>query len=149
MGFVRPALYAFRCILSIHVSQRMSVLTDCRTEMLPLLQMRDPITGILEDCQDRCSRIPKPMGSTRELGQSCQKMVFHSTREEYTQFLRDRERGVLNDQQIRDRLVQKSTGGPTTETKLKCKESLYCASSSPPMIEELIVTQAYQFDTGA
>ena len=78
------------------------------------------------------------------LGKPCRKEIFSTTREIYTQFLRDRDQGVQNNQQIRERLL-KTASLPKQQT---CAAGLYCATVSTPMIESLIVDQNYEFPTG-
>ena len=78
------------------------------------------------------------------LGQACRMDMFSTTREIYTQLLRDRDQGVQNNQQIREKLLQTAARPIPKE----CSAGLYCATVSTPMIESLIVEQSYDFPSG-
>ena len=82
----------------------------------------------------------------RPLGEVCREEIFHSTREEYIQLLRDRDATPpkKSNQEIRKILAKTAT---RTESR-PCEEGLYCATVPQPMIESLIVNQVYQFATG-
>ena len=82
----------------------------------------------------------------RPLGDMCREEVFHTTREEYIQLLRDRDATPpkKSNQEIRKILAKTAT---RTESR-PCEEGLYCATVPQPMIESLIVNQVYQFETG-
>ena len=86
------------------------------------------------------SRAPRP------LGDMCREEVFHTTREEYIQLLRDRDATPpkKSNQEIRKILAKTATRSETRP----CEEGLYCATVPQPMIESLIVNQVYQFATG-
>ena len=82
----------------------------------------------------------------RPLGEVCREEIFHSTREEYIQLLRDRDATppVKSNREIR-KILDKTA---TRTTSKECETGLYCATASQPMIESLIVNQVYQFATG-
>ena len=84
----------------------------------------------------------------RTVSMFCGEEIFHSTPEEYAELLRKRNLGLLSNQQIREHLLKKATF-VQAKSRYICADGLYCATVSQPMIEALIVTQQYQFKTGA
>ena len=124
----------------------------------PILNLKDPLEAtksIGEDekmlgCVDWCEEAKEGFTTKptpRLLGNICKKIVFHTTSDVYTEILRDRNNRVISNQQARDRLMETATGKVVFSNSL-CAEGLYCATSAQPMIEALIVTQNYQFETG-
>ena len=112
---------------------------------------RDPVTknvGCAEWCKESVKsgwgdkKPDKQLPS--DMGMPCERRFFRSSREEYTQFLSDRKRGLKTDQQIREILLKKSSSNTFV-----CAEGLYCATVSIPNIENILASQRYQFDTGA
>ena len=87
------------------------------------------------------------MVTPRLVGMVCREEIFHSTPEEYAELLRKRNIGLLSNQQIREHLLKTAT--VKKKKHHNCADGLYCATVSQPMIEALIVTQQYQFKTGA
>ena len=122
------------------------------------MQLDDPINLNEEDplkskqmygCKEWCERSSegfKGVTNPRILGNFCADEIFHTTREEYAELLRQRELGVLTNRQIREHLLKTATH---RDLKESCANGLYCATIAQPMIEALIVTQQYQFKTGA
>ena len=125
------------------------------------VQLDDPINVNTADplkskkmygCADWCEEsgpnfITENVVSPRRLGMFCKDEIFHTTREEYAELLRQRELGVLTNRQIREHLLKTATVKRNKHSV--CADGLYCATIAQPMIESLIVTQQYQFRTGA
>ena len=107
----------------------------------------DPVEDMV-GCEKWCEESNSVYGGgkseKRLLGKPCQLEIFSTTREIYTQLLRDRDQGVQNNAQIREKLLQAAALPKPKE----CGTGFYCATVSTPMIESLIAEQNYDFATG-
>ena len=132
-----------------------SLLHLARLDFCP--QLKDPINLDPDDpvkemvgCTEWCKESMKTMQLTYiptelpDLGMECKKDAFSTTPEAYTEFLHDRAQGVQSNQQILETLRETTASKPMKD----CKENLYCATVSTPMIESLIAEQQYTFATG-